>query len=210
MDQGIMSSPNPKPGKTLNEVTVEVEKGFYNNDEVSRVMPGKKDCVSIKVSGGEIHEQKRLLLCNLKELYSNFKNSHPGVKEGFLKFASLHPRNCIMTGASGTNSVCVCAVHQNVKLMLEACKISELTRSSEYHLSAYQHCLSTMICNSSRTNCFSHDCSEFLGPTNLENTLEDVFTDNAIENVTFKQWILTDRCELITIVKSTEENIETL
>jgi hypothetical protein len=24
MDQGIMSSPNPKPGKTLNEVTVEV------------------------------------------------------------------------------------------------------------------------------------------------------------------------------------------
>jgi hypothetical protein len=26
MDQGIMSSPNPKPGKTLNEVTVEVVK----------------------------------------------------------------------------------------------------------------------------------------------------------------------------------------
>jgi hypothetical protein len=42
MDQGIMSSPNPKPGKTLNEVTVEVVKSFYNSDDVSRVMPGKR------------------------------------------------------------------------------------------------------------------------------------------------------------------------
>jgi hypothetical protein len=42
-------------------------KSFYNSDEVSRVMPGKKDYVSIKVSGVKIHEQKLLLLCNLKE-----------------------------------------------------------------------------------------------------------------------------------------------
>jgi hypothetical protein len=34
-----MFSPNPKPGKTLNEVTVEVVKCFCNSDEVSRVMP---------------------------------------------------------------------------------------------------------------------------------------------------------------------------
>jgi hypothetical protein len=42
----------------------------------------------------------------------------------------------------------------------------------------------------------------------FRNTLEDVFTDNAIENITIKQWILTDRCELITTVKSTEELTE--
>jgi hypothetical protein len=42
----------------------------------------------------------------------------------------------------------------------------------------------------------------------LENSLEDLFTDNAIENITFKQWILTDRCELLIIVNSTEEFIE--
>jgi hypothetical protein len=35
MDQGIMSSPNSKPGKTLNDVTVEVVKSFCNSDEVS-------------------------------------------------------------------------------------------------------------------------------------------------------------------------------
>jgi hypothetical protein len=63
MDQGIMSSPNPKQ----NEVTVEVVKSFYDSDEVSRVMPGKKYYISIKVSGVKIHKQKRLLLCNCKE-----------------------------------------------------------------------------------------------------------------------------------------------
>jgi hypothetical protein len=110
-------------------------------------MTGKKDYISIKVSGVKIHEQKRMLLCNFIELHSHFKSSHPEVKVGFLKFASLHPRNCIMGDASGRHSVCVCTNHQNVKLMLEACKISELTRSSEHHLSTYQHCLSTMICN---------------------------------------------------------------
>jgi hypothetical protein len=67
-----------------------------------------------------------------------------------------------------------------------------------------------MISNPPQTNCFFCDCSECPGPTNLDNTLEDVFTDNAIENSTFKEWILADRCELVMIVKSTEEFIESL
>jgi hypothetical protein len=94
-----------------------------------------------------------------------------------------------MVGASGTHSACVCTIHQNVKLMLEVCKISELTRTSEHH-----H--------------LSKKFGECPRPTDLENTLEDVFSDNAIESITFKQWISTDRCELVTIVKSTEEFIE--
>jgi hypothetical protein len=50
------------------------------------------------------------------KIYSHFKNSHPGVKVGFLKFASLHPRYCIMAGASGTHSVCVCVYVQLNKM----------------------------------------------------------------------------------------------
>jgi hypothetical protein len=107
MDQDIMSSPNPKPGKTLNKVTVEDVKSSYNSDEVRRLMPGKKDYISIKVSGVKIHVEKRLLLCNLKDLCSHFKNSHPGVKVCFSKFASSRPRNCTMAGASGTQCVSV-------------------------------------------------------------------------------------------------------
>jgi hypothetical protein len=39
-----------------------------------------------------------------------------------------------------------------------------------------------MICNPPQTNYFFPDCSECPGHTDLENTLEDVFTDNSIEN----------------------------
>jgi hypothetical protein len=40
--------------------------------------------------------------------------------------------------------------------------------------------------------------------------LEYVFTDNIVENVTMKQWFLTDRCHLLNILKSAEELIESL
>jgi hypothetical protein len=32
--------------------------------------------------------------------------------------------------------------------------------------------------------------------------LEDIFSDNADENIAFKRWISTDRCELVISVKS--------
>jgi tRNA A-37 threonylcarbamoyl transferase component Bud32 len=56
----------------------------------------------------------------------------------------------------------------------------------------------------------SGDCGECPGHINLEEILEIMFTDNAVENITFKQWVSTDRCELETIVKSVGELIESL
>jgi hypothetical protein len=64
-------------------------------------MPGKKDYILIKVRGIKMHEQKLWILSNLKELYSHFKNFHPGVKERFLNFAFLPSRICTAEGTSG-------------------------------------------------------------------------------------------------------------
>ena len=36
--------------------------------------------------------QKRLILCNLKELFEAFKEKHPDTKIGFSKFCSLRPK----------------------------------------------------------------------------------------------------------------------
>lgn len=74
-------------------------------------------------------------------------------------------------------------------------------------------CASTffsMICNLCHTKCFFCDHSECPGCDNLENTLEDVFIDYAIENIAFKHWIFIDKYELVTTVKTTEEFIEWL
>ena len=72
-----------------------------------------------------MHTQKRLLLCDLKELYSAFKLQHPNIKIGFSKFCSLRSKWCILEGYSGTHSVCVCTIHQNVALMLNAIKLDK-------------------------------------------------------------------------------------
>lgn len=74
-ENGIMSCPYPKPGKTLDKTIVDKVKDFYNCDDVSRMMPGKKDFVSMKVNGKKEHVQKRLVLLNLKECYELFKKN---------------------------------------------------------------------------------------------------------------------------------------
>ena len=63
-------------------------------------MPGKKDFVSVRKEGRRVHVQKRLVLSNLKEVYSEFKSQFPNYyKVGFLKFAELRPKQCVFVSA---------------------------------------------------------------------------------------------------------------
>ena len=72
-EKGILSTPNPKPGSSLPQETTDLVIQFYESDDISRVMPGKKDFVSVRKEGRRVHVQKRLVLSNLKEVYSEFK-----------------------------------------------------------------------------------------------------------------------------------------
>ena len=67
-------------------------------------MPGIKDYVSVSKN---VHKQKRLILCNLKELYATFCEKYPELKIGFSKFCSLRPKWCVPVSSKGTHSVCV-------------------------------------------------------------------------------------------------------
>ena len=106
-EKGVLSLPGPKPGPSLPPETVDIVHAFYERDNISRVMPGKKDFVSVKQEGKRVHVQKRLMLSNLREVYREFKDKFPDRKIGFSKFAELRPKHCILAGASGTHSVCV-------------------------------------------------------------------------------------------------------
>ena len=86
---------------------------------------GKKDFVSI---GRNVHAQKRLLLCNLKELYASFKEKNLTVKLGFSKFCSLRPKWCITVGSSEAHSVCVCTIHQNAILLVDTANTGKHTK----------------------------------------------------------------------------------
>ena len=76
-EKGVLSLPDPKPGPSLLPETVDIVHAFYESDDISRVMPGKKDFVSVKKEGKRVHVQKRLVLSNLREVYHEFKEKLP-------------------------------------------------------------------------------------------------------------------------------------
>ena len=104
-------------------------KEFFENDEISRMCPGKKDCRKID---GIVHH-KRMLLHNVSNVYNLFINDYKDKMNidnedfikpiGLSKFHMLRPKWCISVASNGLHNVCVCAIHQNVKLMVNSLPI---------------------------------------------------------------------------------------
>ena len=208
-DQGNLSSPNPKHGSSsLSLATISLVQAFYELEEVSRITPGKKDFVSIRKDNQSANVQKRLMLNNLKELYQEFKEKHPTDKIGFSKFADLRPKHCILAGASGTHTVCVCTIHQNVKLMMIGGKIAELSAYDDIPLKEYNHCLAKIICNPPQPDCYLQNCNSCPGITGLKEHLYALMDDNMIDTIQYKHWVSTDRSTLETITKPAYEFVE--
>ena len=175
---GIFSVPGTKKGKIFSEITLNRVNNVYHDDEFTRQMPGKKDYVSI---GRKQHMQKRLILCNLKELYVSFKTKYPQEVIGFSKFYSLRPKWCITVGASGTHSVCVCTLHQNAILLTNAIQIK----------CTYKDLMTKVVCDVTSNECMVHRCPNCPGIVSLKKFLDAQLIDND-EEVSFNQWQKTD------------------
>ena len=113
----FMALPPPRAVVPFPRETKEAVIKFYEDDQFSRLLPGKKDRVSI---GKKEYQQKRLILLTLKELFQQFKIQHPDIKIGFSKFCTLRPKWCVVAGSAGTHAVCVCLIHENPKLLIES------------------------------------------------------------------------------------------
>ena len=181
--QGINALPDQNTGKILPEDTLAHVRSFFEDDEYSRLLPGKKDVVSI---GRNVHKQKRLLLCNLKELYASFKEKYPNARLGFSKFCSLRPKWCITAGASGVHSVCVCSIHKNAILLVDAANTGK----------TYKDMMEMIVCSRDNNHCMIHRCKDCPGTTPLHTLLEEALS-HLEGHISFLQWQSTDRSELI-------------
>ena len=206
LEKGFLSSPNPKPGNPLPERTKQLVLDVYLSDDISRMQPGMKNTVScMNAEGRRVTEQKRLLLCNLKEAYQHFKSLHPDAKVGFSTFASMRPKECVLAGANGTHSVCVCTLHQNTKLMFIGSKLPSLSEQQFLH---YRHCLEAIMCDPPTRDCYLSKCTQCPGTGPLEERLHKIMDDNLIDNIQYQQWTHTDRSSLITVVQPVEEFLD--
>ena len=208
---GCLSGPNPKPGKVLNAETASLVRGFYTSEELSREMPGAKDFVSIrnKDTGKREHVQKRLILCNLKEAYRCFKDKYPEQKIGFSKFAELRPKERVLAGASGTHCVCVCVIHENVKLMMDGARVSDMIADG-VRLQSYHHCLCKLQCNPPSMLCKERKCVQCPKASEFAEKLLAEYDSREIDCVEYRKWTNTDRSTLETITETSEEFVQTL
>ncbi|XP_066590497.1 uncharacterized protein [Prorops nasuta] len=208
-ESGILSTPNKKLGRVLPNYIKSKVSEFYADDEISINMPGIKDYVSIRNENGKReHIQKRLILCNLKELYQLFKIRYSNCQIGFSKFASLRPQHCVLAGSSGTHTICVCSIHQNVKLMMLGCNMAVLTKHMAEPLEQYSDCLKMIVCPDPNFECYFLKCTKCPGTHALKNMLLAVLDENSIDEITYKYWISKPRTSLETFVKCTIDFVD--
>ena len=157
---------------------------IYEDDKVSRIMAGAKDNVSL---GKKVYAQKCLLLCTVKELYNHFVSKYPEAKIKLTSIYCLKPKWCIQPGKSGTHSLCVCAIHQNVVLLCDAI--------DKKHKQLLQH----LVCDTENKICMVHRCQNCPGIDGLLNKLMEMFSDmDDEEPIHFQQWQSTDRTQIMT------------
>lgn len=210
-EKGIMSTPDTIKRIRLDDETKNKIISFYKDDDISRVCPGKRDYVSVLDDGTRILKQKRLVLCNLREAYQQFKNTYPMIKVGFSKFAELRPRECLLADLNSTHSVCVCMLHQNVKLMFDAMKRSKVFLETE--IATYRDVISKILCNPPTEECYVitnniSTCSLCPRTENFKEELKENFFQKDIERVEFKLWVNTDRCSMETLVKPSTDFVD--
>ena len=143
------------------------------------------------------YKQKRLLLCNLTELFALFKKKYPDADVELSKFCALRPKWCVTVGASGTHVVCVCVQHQNAHLLVDALK-KPLT---------YKDLMGKVVCSFDNKNCMYGRCQKCPGKDNLRTYL-DTIVENDKDHMIVKQWVTTDRADLITQMMSPDEFID--
>ena len=187
---GFGTTPPKKMGRPLSISVVQAVREFYKSDEYSRVMPGKKDYVTVRINGKRENVQKRLLLCNLKDLYHSFLVKHPDLKISLSKFTKLRPASCVVVGCSGSHNVCVCKIHQNMKLKIYGLNQALREPRNRYSISTFTE---GFMCPNPSQSCNLLICSNCRGFSSMAQSLKENFNANEIVEVHFKQWISTDR-----------------
>lgn len=182
---GYGACPSQKIGRSLSRDVVEKVKKFYDSDKISRVMPGKKDCISIN----KISVQKRLLLGNLKDVYDKFVLEYPDTKISISKFMKLRPAYCAFVGCSGSHNVCVCKTHQNMNLKIKGLNRALKTGNS-YDI---DEMMKKIMCTTPNQCCYLLHCDQCPGFSSISKNLEDSFKADNVVEIHFKTWSCTDR-----------------
>ena len=140
-------------------------------------------------------------LCNLQELKTVFKERKPNVIMGFSKFCALKPKWCVLAVSKMTHFLCICSIHQNVVLLVDA---------MDWNLT-YKYLIKKIVCNTESNKCISHWWESCPGTATLEEFLDQELNEHEDdEKFNYCQWDTTDQAIMTTFTAPYKEYKETL
>ena len=109
-------------------------------------------------------------------------------------------------GASGSHSVCVCTIHENVNLMISSVPLTKTNHEL----------VEMIVCDRKNKQCMIHRCPNCPGTEPLEQYLKDLLLPSDVnddedqDEIKFKKWTTTDSTELVNRSEKASEFIELL
>ena len=100
----------------ISQDTVNAVKTFYQQDDISKMTPGKRDVVMIRSDTRKENVKKRHLYMSIKETYTLFKEENPTTKIGLTKFGYLRPEH-VKFSSETPAKMCTCIYHQALNAM---------------------------------------------------------------------------------------------
>ena len=209
-EKGIISSPNPKKGNPVSKELLQKVQTFYRESDISKELAGKKEFKSVREGDRRVQKQKRLVMANLSKVFALFKNKYPDEKIGFTKFVENRPPECVLTGAAGTHSVCVCIIHKNFKLKFKSAKFDQIEDQGVLSFKSYKDVLSRYLCQPPLEPCYFNRCENpSCGNSDaLRDLIWSFVDDRNIDEITYKQWSQQERCRLETVISDADAFID--
>lgn len=150
---------------------------FYLRDDITRMCPGRKDCVTVKTPNGKEKRQKRYLIMNLKEAHEIFTQDAE-FSIGISKFSELRPQHVFLTSLRDQD-VCMCKYHENLDLLTEGLKkvINNFPHTAE-------DVVAMTVCSMEIEACVRREC-DLCSMDNLANLFEG---NDLTEPCPYYQW----------------------
>lgn len=148
---------------------------------------GMKQCVKVKTcsdTSTTVEQiQKRILIYDLQNLYKNWIKDFDLTTVPCLAFFSkLRPKQCVFADGPGTHNVCVCQIHQNVKLKL--CGLVDILN----HDINYKELIEVSVCSVEEKNCMLRKCDQCPKETGVRKFLNASIGTKNISSVDYNQW----------------------
>jgi hypothetical protein len=167
---------------------------FFNCDEISKQLPGMKDCVRID---GE-KEQKRVMLMSMEQSLESFKEMFPQQNLSYSKLCKERPKN-VLKFTEIRHETCICVYCENMDLKFNALK--KFLIDPKMNLDAI---IPLLVCSTKCFDCMSSSCLQCKDYTIKLKEL--IAINNYQATVKYSQWIHSEG--FLQLTKITDKNLE--